>query len=1192
MNFRLDSVSIQSSGILCRKVWTSLFGILLVAGILLGAYIRMDYQRYLQQNSDRLLSQTRVITVNLEHQMQGVYNALQGLRKDLQTPRVNGGKDIQQRLIAMREAMPGVRRILVLNAAGIVQVSDLEELTGKDFSYRDYFKRAKQGNNREMLYISSPFVSITNIWSMTVSLVITGPNNESNGVITATLDPSYFITLMRSVLYTPDMRCSITHGDGMLFLVIPEKKDAAPNNLKQPGTFFFKHITSGKNENIFKGAVFAAGENRIAAVTTYRPGRIPVDTPLVIMVSRDWETVLTPWKQSSIILIILYLLSAAGSVLAVKAMMSHRRELAGLLQFQSFILASAGEGIFGINLEGNVTFLNSAAERITGWTKEELYNSHYRGAFYSFCCEGTPCPQNECHIKQTLQDGITRNIPDKTFIKRDGARFPAEFTVAPLYEQNTCVGAVIVFHDLTERKKHEEELLQVNRALKALSACNKALIEANNEKELLEQICRVIVELGGYRLAWICFAENDQAKSVTPVAKWGYEEGYLESQKIVWADDSPLGHGPSGIAIRTRKPCILNNILTDPQYEPWRNDAITRGYASSASFPFVIDESTVGTTNIYASDPDAFNNKERELLEEMSRDLAFGIRTLRSRLKVKQLAAAVEMSPDWILITDQNGIIEYVNKAVEQVTGYTAGEMIGRSTRILKSGRHDAAFYKEMWDTILSGKTYSGILTNRRKNNELIEIFHSITPINDEQGHISHFVATSKDISVYKKMEEKIHTLAYYDELTSLPNRLLFVDRLKQATARGEHHEKHIGVLYVDVDRFHFINDTKGAGTGDLLLKEIGKRLSDYVREGDTVARIGSDEFAILFNDMAKPEDIINLLEELTAVLSPSIETGVNSTTLTYSVGISVYPDDTMDSHTLLQNADMACQLAKSVVGTSYRFFTQAMHETASEFIILESRLKKALEEKEFVLHYQPYWDIHTKKLVGMEALIRWQSSDDGLVSPAKFIPVLEETGLIVEVGKWVIRTAIHQIREWQDHGYPVVPVSVNISQIQFRDRNLAGLIKKVLEEYGVPSDMLVAEITESVFMDDIEVTKAILTELREEGIKISIDDFGTGYSSLSYLKKLPIDNLKIDISFIRDLGKDPDAGTIVMAITTMANTMSLKTIAEGVETAEQFELLRLLRCDTVQGFYLSRPLPAEDIGKMFIRGSNPPHIS
>ncbi len=551
------------------------------------------------------------------------------------------------------------------------------------------------------------------------------------------------------------------------------------------------------------------------------------------------------------------------------------------------------------------------------------------------------------------------------------------------------------------------------------------------------------------------------------------------------------------------------------------------------------------------------------------------------------LSTAVQQSSDWILITDKSGRIEYVNDAVEKVTGFAREEILGSTPRILKSGRHDKDFYKKMWDTILSGQTYTAILTDRKKNGELFEVYHTITPIKDSKGDITHFVSTSKDITALKQMEEKINFLAYYDDLTGLPNKTLFTDRLKQALARIEHYEKCAGVLFIDIDRFHLINDTLGAYLGDALLKEVGKRLLEVVREGDTVSRFGSDEYAVALNDVAKVEDIIYVIEKLRKTLSEPIKTDGEEVLLTFSIGISIYPDDTNNVTTLIQNADMACLQAKQRGGNSYRFFTSGMNTAASEFLMIDKDLKNALKNDEFVLHYQPYWDCNTMNLVGMEALIRWQSKDRGLVPPVKFIPVLEETGMIIEVGEWVLRTAILQIKEWQNKGYSVVPVSVNLSLIQFRQNNLAEKVKKMMEEFGLSPSLLTAEITESAFMEDVEFTKSTLKEFRDIGMSISVDDFGTGYSSLSYLKRLPVDTLKIDISFIRELGKDPDAEVIVSAIITMANALDMKTIAEGVETEEQWRVLKHLRCDTTQGFHFSRPLPAEEIEKLLARKSS-----
>lgn len=556
------------------------------------------------------------------------------------------------------------------------------------------------------------------------------------------------------------------------------------------------------------------------------------------------------------------------------------------------------------------------------------------------------------------------------------------------------------------------------------------------------------------------------------------------------------------------------------------------------------------------------------------------------------LSTAVQQSSDWILIADKYGKIEYVNDAVENVTGYTREEILGNTPRILKSGRHDRDFYKKMWDTILSGQTYTGILTNRRKNGELFEVYHTISPIKDKKGAITHFVAASRDITPIRRLEERINFLAFYDDLTGLPNRALFTDRLKQALVRSEQAEKSSGVFFIDIDRFHMINDTRGAGFGDALLKEIARRLSAAVREGDTVARLGSDEYALTLNNISKYEDIIYFLEDFRERLSQPVKADGEESLLTFSIGISVYPDDAGDVTTLIQNADLACQEAKQRGGNTYRFFTSGMNTAASEFISMEKRLKDAIKNREFILHYQPYWDCTTKKMTGMEALIRWNSRDQGLISPAKFIPVLEETGLIVEVGEWVFRSAIRQIKEWQDKGYPVVPVSVNLSIVQFRQKNLVGMINSILEETGLAPSLLTAEITESGLMEDTEFARKALKELRDRGISISIDDFGTGYSSLSYIKKLPVDNLKIDMSFIHELGKDPYAKAIVSAIITMAAALNLHTIAEGVETEEQWEVLKQLNCQTTQGYYFARPLTAEDFEKLLARQENFPDVA
>jgi len=442
---------------------------------------------------------------------------------------------------------------------------------------------------------------------------------------------------------------------------------------------------------------------------------------------------------------------------------------------------------------------------------------------------------------------------------------------------------------------------------------------------------------------------------------------------------------------------------------------------------------------------------------------------------------------------------------------------------------------------------------------------------------------TLAGIIMRKKAEERISYLAYYDALTGLPNRNLFIDRLNQGIARAEPTSKVVAVLIADIDRFKSINDIYGTEVGDRVLKKVAERLSAAVRKGDTIARLGNDEFGIALLDVAHLDDTISVMEKIMKYISHPLKIGNDEITVTYSTGISIYPHDNKNPQDLLKSAGLALGIAKKEGKQNYRFYTKDLNVKATEFLLMEKNLYNAIKNEEFFLHYQPYWDINTQKIIGIEALVRWQSRDMGLISPGQFIPVLEDTGMILEVGEWILRTATRQVKEWQDKGYPVVPVSVNLSLIQFRQKNLAEMVKQALTECGYYPSLLTLEITESAFMQDIEFTSSVLKELKDIGVSVSIDDFGTGYSSLAYLKRFPIDNLKIDISFIREMVKDPDSASIVMAIITMAHTLNLKTIAEGIETEEQWKFLRLLRCDMGQGFYFSKPLPAEEFKKLLI---------
>ncbi len=495
----------------------------------------------------------------------------------------------------------------------------------------------------------------------------------------------------------------------------------------------------------------------------------------------------------------------------------------------------------------------------------------------------------------------------------------------------------------------------------------------------------------------------------------------------------------------------------------------------------------------------------------------------------------------------------------------------------------DREFVKQSVNEALSGKRPYSIDHRIVLPDGTIRIVH-------EQGEVTHdkpgkpirMVGTVQDITERKQMEEKLQYFAYYDTITGLANRSLYVDRLNQVIARAAYHKKPFAVLAIDIDDFKSISDTFGFNVGDNVLKEVAGILSTSIREGDTVACLGGDDFGVLLTDIAHSKDVILVVEKIMKNVSQPIKFDGKEIILTLSMGISVYPGDGEEAPELIRNADLALSKAKQRGRKTYQFYTAGMNEEASEFVLMEGNLFNALKNEEFILYYQPYWEINTKKAVGMEALIRWQRRDSGLVCPKKFIPVLEKTRMIIEVGEWIFRTVCRQIMEWHDKGR-AIPVSINLSPVQFMQKDLPETLERIIKESGVDPGLLTVEITESAFMQDIEFTNSVIKKLKDIGVSISIDDFGTGYSSLSYLKRFPIDNLKIDISFIREIAIDPDTASIVTAIISMAHSLNLKTIAEGVETEEQWKILRLLRCHMGQGYLFSPPLPAKDAEKLLI---------
>ena len=543
-----------------------------------------------------------------------------------------------------------------------------------------------------------------------------------------------------------------------------------------------------------------------------------------------------------------------------------------------------------------------------------------------------------------------------------------------------------------------------------------------------------------------------------------------------------------------------------------------------------------------------------------------------------RLAARVfDRAGEGIVVTDAEEHILTVNDAFTTVTGYTADEVIGKTPALLNSGKHPKEFYEEMWVALRDRGWWQGEVWNRRKNGELYPEWLSINTVNDADGNILNYVGIFSDITVVKESQRRVEFLATHDELTTLPNRSLFLDRVRQAIARARRQRASFGVFFVDLDNFKIVNDSLGHHAGDEMLKEVALRLRECVRAADTVSRFGGDEFALLIEETNPGEADMTARRIGEAMLRP-MSLGGQTVHASASIGISLFPDDGEDAETLLKHADGAMYQAKESGKRTHHFFTNELKKAADERLQLETGLRRAIEKNELFLMYQPQIDIATGALVGVEALVRWQHPDHGLVPPLKFIPLAEKTGLIDHVGEWVADAACRQLATWLAQGHDMPRVSINVSPEQLRRMHVPNSIRRLLDHYRLDAGRLTIELTESALMADPDQAQKMLRDLKALGVALSIDDFGTGYSSLSYLRRYPLDELKIDRSFVDEVATNPDDRAIAQTIIAMAATLGLSVVAEGIETQGQLDALRKLGCHTGQGYLFAAPLPADEV--------------
>lgn len=602
--------------------------------------------------------------------------------------------------------------------------------------------------------------------------------------------------------------------------------------------------------------------------------------------------------------------------------------------------------------------------------------------------------------------------------------------------------------------------------------------------------------------------------------------------------------------VRERYPEIIRMVLSGYSDISAISDAVNKG-------------------NIYKF---LFKPWDNELLLENIRD---AFERFDLSLKGAQFSRIYENTVEGIIITDQNAVIQAVNPAFSSITGYTPHEVAGKTPALLKSGNHDQLFYREMWAALHDNGKWTGEIWNKRKNGEIYPEWLNITVVRDAQGRVSQYVALFSDITQHKRSEELLRHQAYHDALTGLPNRLLFGENLELALAQAKRSNHGVAVMLMDMDHFKYVNDTFGHDYGDKLLVMVAQRLRSVIRKGDTLARMGGDEFTLLLPAVREPDEITKVAEKIFKEFSTPFTIEKNDFTVTSSIGVSTYPQDGDSPETLLKNADSAMYQAKEEGRNSCVYFTPAMNEKMKQRVDIENELRHAIDAGELEVYFQPKQRLHDGALVGMEALVRWNHPQRGLVMPGKFIAIAENTGLIIPLGWFVLEEACRRTAAWSRAGADL-RVAVNLSAYQFRDKGMLEVITRVLEQSGLDPNRLEIELTESLVMHDPEANIEQLVMLKRLGISIAIDDFGTGYSSLSYLKRLPVDTLKIDQSFIQGVANDAHDAELVRAIISMAHGFKLEVVAEGVETAEQREFLLRQGCDVTQGYLYARPMPAD----------------
>ena len=745
---------------------------------------------------------------------------------------------------------------------------------------------------------------------------------------------------------------------------------------------------------------------------------------------------------------------------------------------------------------------------------------------------------------------------------------------------------LVAITDITAHAEASAKVHNLNRTLRLVGDCTQALMRANNVDELLDAACREIVDEAGYCFAWVgLIDESDPGQRVQLGAHAGDDHGYLAQQDRSW-DDTANASNPTVCAVHARTAIVCQSDQFTTECRPCLAQARALGFPSSVALPLIDQQHLFGSLNIYSLQQNAFSETELTLLQELATDMAYGIRVLRDRVEQTRTAAWLQAlydaSPDMIFIHDRNGDIIDVNHHVVQTFGYPSrASFLATPLTALMGAGFD---HREVLDKLRNTATGSADDFDwkaRHHDGHDFDVEVRLRRL-DQHGRV---LALVRDISERKSLQARLAQQAYYDELTGLPNRRLAMERMARALAVAQREQHDAALMLLDLDNFKQVNDTYGHGTGDHLLIGVAERLNTAVRSSDTVARLGGDEFLILIGDIREPNDVLNLADKILRLLDHAMVVDGHDLIVSTSIGIARYPDDGIDADTLFKAADSAMYKAKHEGRNTYRFFSSELNQHMQRYMAIGAALHHAVSRNELQLHYQPVVD-HAGQAQGVEVLLRWHHPRLGQISPAEFIPIAEDRGMIIGIGHRVLKQACAQLQAWQAAGLPLQWIAVNLSPRQFWKQDLVTTVANVLQASGLDGRCLKLELTEGLLLNHSPEALSTLNQLRSLGVHLSLDDFGTGYSSLSYLQQYPFDSLKIDRSFATNLPANADNLALTRTIIAMARGLGLQVIAEGVETSACAQVLIDEGCNLLQGYLYSPALPAQQLSDWVVSAS------